>query len=146
MSLDRKIALMVVHLFDCNVLLVEPLQIVGVALAEKLMFVEMLARGIRFCLENSGIQCAFVVLVRAFQTSHQREAADTRSPSGEDTLEAPIDSTCPLHPDICSLSCGVRSTSLTVCEVRTQRLPDHATTSASQHFRPQHSFRFQFFI
>ena len=35
--------------------------------------------------------------------------------------------------DVLLLSCGVRSTSLTICEVRTQRMPDHATTSASQH-------------
>ena len=47
MSLDRNNAKMVVCLFDC-----EPLQIVGVVLAEKLMFVENLARGIRSVLRS----------------------------------------------------------------------------------------------
>ena len=53
-------------------------------------------------LEISGIQCSFVVIVRAFQTSLQREAADTRSPSGEDALEAVTESTPPVHPEVCS--------------------------------------------
>ena len=70
--------------------LVEPLHIAGVVLAEKLRFVE-----------KSGIQCSFVVIVRAFQTSPQREAADTRSPSGEDALEAVTESTPPVHPEAC---------------------------------------------
>ena len=45
---------MVVHLFDCNGLCfpVEPLQIEGVVLAEKLRFVEVLARGSRSVLSN----------------------------------------------------------------------------------------------
>ena len=69
------------------------------------MFVEMLTRSIRnlpFCLEFSGIQCSFVVIVRAFQTSAQREATDTGSPSGEDALEAVTESTPPVHPEVCS--------------------------------------------
>ena len=58
-----------------------PLRIVGLVLAEKLMFVEHVTRGIRnlpLCLAISGIQCSIVVIVLAFQTSPQREAADTR--------------------------------------------------------------------
>ena len=63
----------------------------GLVLAEKLLFVENWTRGIRnslFCLDVSGFQCSFVVSVRAFQTSSQRQAANTRSPSGEDAREA----------------------------------------------------------
>ena len=85
---------------------VEQLQIVGVVLAEKPMFVEISTRGIRnlpFCLEISGIQCSFVVIVRAFQTCPQREAADTRSLDGEDALEAVTESTPPVHPQVCSI-------------------------------------------
>ena len=69
------------------------------------MSVEMLTRSIRnlpFCLEFSGIQCSFVVIVRAFQTFAQREATDTGSPSGEDALEAFTESTPPVHPEVCS--------------------------------------------
>ena len=51
----------------------------------------MLTRGIRnlpICLEISGIQCIFVVNVRAFRTFPQRLAVDSRSPSGDDALES----------------------------------------------------------
>ena len=101
-----KNALMVVHLFDCNGLwfLLSRCRLwVLYWQRSLLMFVEILTRGIRnlpFCLEISGIQCSFVV--RACQTSPQREAADTRSPSGEDALEAVTESTPPVHPEVCS--------------------------------------------
>ena len=49
-----------------------------------------------FCLQNSGIQCSFVVI------APQREAADTRSQSGEDVVEALTESTPPVHPEVCS--------------------------------------------
>ena len=42
------------------------------------------------------------MIVHPFQTSPQREAADTRSPSGEDALEALTESTPLVHPEVCS--------------------------------------------
>ena len=95
-----KNALMVVHLFDCNGLwfLLSRCRLwVLYWQRSLLMFVEILTRGIRnlpFCLGISGIQCSFVVIVRACQTSHQREAADA--------LEAVTESTPPVHPEVCS--------------------------------------------
>ena len=92
---------MVAHLFDCKwvVFLVEPLLFVGVSLAEKLM---LAGTWHPFCLEIRGSNAHFFVIVRAYQTSSQREAADTRSPSGEDALEALTESTPPVHPEVCS--------------------------------------------
>ena len=59
MSLDRKNALMVAHLFDCKwvVFLVEPLLFVGVSLAEKLMLV---GTWHPFCLEIRGSNAHFL--------------------------------------------------------------------------------------
>ena len=83
-------------------LLVEPLAVGGCCIGREACVCGNFGTWHPFCLGNSRIQCSSVVIVRAFQTSSRREAADTRSLSGEDALEALGESTPPVHPEVCS--------------------------------------------